>query len=82
MERKQYLMRCGEVSTLPKNAMGIVRNPPKRLLVKYDGALYYPLYYVMKFEKGTHNDVAVLRSLNANSILYVPLEKVGEYNGK
>lgn len=80
MERKQYLMCCSEISNLQKNAMGIVRKPPKHLLVNYDGALYYPLHYVMKFEKGAHVDIAVLHSLKTNSILYVPLEKVGEYS--
>ncbi len=82
MERKQYLMCCREISNLSKNTMDIVQKPPKHLLVNYDGTLYYPLYYVMKFDKGAHKDIAVLHSLKTNSILYVPLEKVGEYSGE
>lgn len=79
MERKAYLKLCSEISTLPKGVGGVLSRPPPELLVTYDGGIYYPLHYEMHFKKGEFYDIAVLHDLKANSLMHVPLEKVGEY---
>lgn len=79
MERKQYLKLCSAISALPDGVAGTLSRPPPELLVRYNGSVYYPLYYEMKFVKGEYKDIAVLHDLKANSLIHAPLGKVGEY---
>lgn len=79
MDRKKYLKLCCEISTLPQGAAGTLSRPPPELLVSFDGSVYYPLYYEMKFSKGEYQDIAVLHDLKVNSLIHAPLGKVGEY---
>lgn len=76
MDRKQYITLCLEVSTLPSGTAGTLPRVPPELLVTYDGGVYYPLGYEMKFRQGKHYDVAVLHDLRINSLVHAPLDKV------
>lgn len=79
MERKIFLKMCEKVSGLPSGVGGVPERIPPELLVVYDKLKYFPFYYEMKFKNGEYYELAVLHDLKANSVLYVPLEKVKKY---
>lgn len=79
MDRKTYLNMCSEASKLPLNDCEITKKFPVDLLVIYNKTKYIPVCYEMHFKNGEYCETAVLRDLKANSILYVPIEKIKKY---
>ena len=80
MERKEYLDRCQKCSVLPRGLFGIIENCPNNLQVAYNGILYYPQSYELRFTKdGKPQHLAVLHDLTANSVIYAEMEKVKEH---
>lgn len=67
MERKRYLELC------QKYAVGC------DVRVKYKDTLYRPYRYELGFDdKGNSIHTAILKDVNANSVLHTKLEKVKE----
>lgn len=86
IDRKLYLTMCRDCAILREEAThGIKKNVPDELRVVWKGGEYYPQQYVLGFnDDGTVSHVAVLHSLSANSVVYVPLSEIsrkGEENG-
>lgn len=75
IERKIFLELCQKVSVIPE-IHNIRKNIPDELLVKYDNIKYYPVSYILSFDKGKPVHTAVLHDTNTNSIIQVDLGKV------
>ena len=83
MDRKTYIEMCQRCAVLPEGALGIKRNVPCELLVRYDGATYYPVAYKLSFtRKGEPIHTAILHELNANAEIHAEVGKVMEYDAK
>ena len=66
---------------MPDGALGIKRNVPCELLVRHDGATYYPVAYKLSFtRKGEPIHTAILHELNANAEIHAEVWKVTEYD--
>ena len=70
MERNEFLLMCQRVSALE------FKSVPMCDRVKFDGVVYFPCGYEMAFNKGVPQHTAILRDLNANTIIYANLERV------
>lgn len=79
MDRKLYLDLCQKASMLKSGICGIKENVPDELLVIYDGIMYYPEGYEMKFNNGKYENIAILHDINANSVTRCKLEKVVKF---
>ena len=67
MERKLYLELCQRQATKGS------------VLVEYDGAVYHPYAYELKFQSdGKIKHTAILKEPKANSLVYCKLEDVKE----
>ena len=67
MERNKYIKLC---------QIGAVDNSIK---VKYNNIQYFPSAYMMQFDgAGNPVNIAVLRDMNKNTIVYAQIEKVVE----
>lgn len=67
MERNEYIKLC---------QIGAVDNSIK---VKYNNIQYFPTAYMMQFDgAGNPVNIAVLRDMNQNTIVYAQIEKVVE----
>lgn len=67
MERNEYIKLC---------QIGAVDNQIK---VKYNNIQYFPSAYMMQFDgAGNPVNIAVLRDMNQNTIVYAQIEKVVE----
>lgn len=67
MERNEYIKLC---------QIGAVDNSIK---VKYNNIQYFPAAYMMQFDgAGNPVNIAVLRDMNQNTIVYAQIEKVVE----
>ena len=76
MDRAEYLEMCKRVAVLPRGIKDI-RKPPHSLWVRYDNIAYYPLGYMLTFDKcGQPIHTAILHDLKANSVLNCDLSKV------
>ena len=81
IERKVFFEMCQRCAVLPKIA-GIAIDVPKELLLKWNGAEYYPVGYELFFDnKGNPIHSAILHDLQANSIVRVDFKEVDIYNG-
>lgn len=83
MERKDFLIKCRDVSLLKSDVRGLKISVPDGLKVCFDGTAYYPLGIKLTFDKtGTPINTAVLHSLKADSVSFVPLVKVKAFNDR
>lgn len=83
MERKEFLTKCRDVALLKSDIRGMKKKVPDNLKVYYDGSTYYPLGVKLTFNNcGLPVNTALLHSLKADCINFVPLEKVGEFNAR
>lgn len=72
MDRSEYLKLC------QKYAVAKEKHPD--LLVVYKGLKYFPKEYLMQFDEyGNPKNIAILKDVDANSIIQVDLGKVGKY---
>lgn len=72
MDRTEYLRLCQKVSMY----QGTGHDIPENLHVKYDNLSFIPTGYEMGFGKGKTKNRAILRDLNADSIIYADLERI------
>lgn len=82
MDRKLYLEACQKVSALRSGVFGIKQDIPKKLLVTFEGRVYYPESYLLSFRDGKPIHIAVVHDLKANSVFQVGLDNLEflEYN--
>lgn len=78
MDRTEYLKLCRNVSVFQKIG-GMIKNIPDELKVRYKNICYYPVEYILSFNKEQPVHTAVLHDLKANSIIHAELEKVENY---
>ena len=78
MDRTEYLKMCQKVSVY-KKISGVITDLPDELKVRYKEIVYYPLEYILSFDKEQPRHTAVLHDLNSNSIVHAELEKVENY---
>lgn len=76
MDRKKYLEMCQKASMFNDGVCGIKDNIPDELKISHNGTIYYPKSYELSFDKGIAIHTAILHELNANSIMYVRLERL------
>lgn len=78
IERKEYLKMCQLVSMQPETVIGRDLKSIKELdlIVYSDGIPYYPIEYIMWFDKGETKHSAVLHDLKSNTIVRTPLSNV------
>ena len=69
MDRTEFLNLCKKVSVL-------LPHIPDDCLVQYEGVTYYPQAYQLAFIKGTTVHTAILHDINAQSVMYCPLDNV------
>lgn len=86
IDRKEYLNMARDCAMLKSEGMyHVKKNVPDELRVIWKWGEYYPQQYVLGFNNdGTVNHVAVIHSLTANSVWYVPLSEISrkeEENG-
>lgn len=80
MERKAFLEMCQRVAMLPNGTLGVKDNVPDRLKTVYRGTVYYPVYYILSFDRnGEPQHIGVLHDLNANSIISGDLKEIDLY---
>lgn len=80
MERDKFLELCRRCAVLP-DKHNIKVNITKDCIVSYNGDDYYPVNYILSFDKnGKAKHSVTLHSININSITITCLEKV-IYNG-
>lgn len=83
MERKDFLIKCRDVSLLKSDIQGMKKRVPDDLKVYFEEMAYYPLGVKLTFDRfGEPVNTAVLHSLKTDSVSFAPLEKVGEYSDK
>ena len=71
MDRTEYLNLCKQISVLYPHI-------PTECIVECDGIPYYPQAYQLSFDKGATVHTAILHDLNAQSVMYCPLDKVNK----
>lgn len=80
MDRKEYLELCRLNAMLPSGCSGIKINVPDGQKVVYGGILYYPVSYLLSYDKnGQTQHFAVLHDMKANSTIQVQLSKVEKF---
>ena len=68
IERRKYLEMCQRNSVEPNS-----------VTVSYNGVRYFPFGYEMRFdEKGNTKNIAVIKSMKANSVIYARLDSISE----
>lgn len=80
MERNDFLKLIHKVSQLKNGIKGLKINVPAQLQVSYNGIKFYPIAYELKFIDGMAIHSAVLHDLQADNVIYVPLDKVIEWS--
>ena len=70
MEQQEYGRRCRLATTIGEELC------PKHLKVKYNDRFYMPVGYEVIFIKGKSRVMAKLKDIQANSVLYVDIDKV------
>lgn len=78
IDRKEYLNMARDCAMLKSEGMyHIKKNVPDKLRVIWKEEEYYPQSYLLGFNNdGTVSHVAVIHSLTANSVCYVPLKEL------
>lgn len=79
IDRKKYLEICQKVAVLQSGSLGVKKDVPKELRVKYKGTEYYPVEYSLSFNaSGVAVHIAILHDIKAHSVIRVGLEEVEE----
>jgi hypothetical protein len=70
VDRTEYLQTCQKCSVIDFS------NIPEDLLASFEGVKYIPYGYEIKFKEGKPIHNAILRDVNAHSVVYADLSKV------
>lgn len=77
MDRDKYLKLCQLASYKTRGFSQLTEKWNDDELVRYDGVDYIPMEYAMKFHyDGKIIHTAILRGVNKNFCIHVPLDKV------
>lgn len=80
MTRNEYLQMCQKASVLPEGVLGIKKDVPDELKVRYNNNIYYPLAYMLSFDlKGNATHHCVLHAIESNSTDLALLSDIDAY---
>lgn len=77
IDRAEFLRMCQKCAMYEDDVGGVKKNLPKEMYVYYCGVKYYPLGYIMRFDRtGNPINNALLHDSKSNSTVECNLQKI------